>query len=132
MKKNRNINNEDKNKNILPNNEKLNIDHSNRNCLYISLIVFIPIIIALIIYYFFYKKKFISENEEENEKYFFQNGEYYIGQLKNKLPNGKGKQYDSKGTLRYYGDWVNGKYEGNGTYYLEDGSLLYIGQFKMV
>ena len=41
MKKNRNINNEDKNKNILPNNEKLNIDHSNLNCLYISLIVFI-------------------------------------------------------------------------------------------
>ena len=79
MKKNRNINNENKNKNILPDNEKLNIHHSNLNCLYISLIAFIPIIIALIIYYFFYKKKFISENEEENEKYFFQNGEYYIG-----------------------------------------------------
>ena len=82
MKKKRN-----KNKNIL----------NNRNCLYICLTVFISIV-TMVIFYFFY----INKNKDivENGKYYFRNEEYYIGQLINELPNGKGKHYYSNGTIK--------------------------------
>ena len=124
-KKNRNI---DKNKNILNNNEKVNKYYSNWNALYICLTVFIPIV-AIVIYYFLYKKKLFNENIVENGKIFFLNEEYYIGQLINELPNGKGKHYYSNGAIKYDGDWINGKYEGKGMYYIND-YIFYIGEFK--
>lgn len=123
MKKKRNI---DKNKNILNNIEKVNKNHSNWNYLYICLTVFIPII-AMVIFYFLYINK--NKNIVENGKFYFLNEEYYIGQLINELPNGKGRHYYSNGTIKYSGDWVNGKYEGKGIYYLNDW-VFYIGEFK--
>ena len=33
-----------------------------------------------------------------------------------KVHNGKGKEYYKNGNIKYYGDFVNGKYEGNGKY----------------
>ena len=45
------------------------------------------------------------------------------------LFNGKGKEYYSNGNIRYEGDYVNGKREGNGKYIFEDGTY-YIGEWK--
>ena len=60
-----------------------------------------------------------------------ENGEYYIGEFKNGLSNGKGTQYYSNGKIKYEGDFINHKYEGNGKYIYENGKY-YIGQLKMV
>lgn len=50
----------------------------------------------------------------------------YEGELKDKLPNGKGKGY-LNGKLRYEGFWQNGKLNGQGTLYYPDGSIYYEG-----
>ena len=49
-----------------------------------------------------------------------ENGEYYIGQFKNNLRNGKGTEYYSNGKIKYEGDFVNDEYEGNGKYIYEN------------
>ena len=41
-------------------------------------------------------------------------GEYYIGQFKNGLRNGKGTDYYQNGDILYDGDFVDDKREGNG------------------
>ena len=64
-----------------------------------------------------------------NGKYIWENGEYYIGQYKNGLRNGKGIEYYSNGNIQYEGDWVNNKPEGNGKYIWENGQY-YIGEWK--
>ena len=58
-----------------------------------------------------------------------ENGVYYIGHFKNGLRNGKGIEYYSNGNIKYEGDWINDKYEGNGKYIWENGKV-YIGQHK--
>ena len=58
-----------------------------------------------------------------------ENGEYYIGQWKKDLKNGKGTLYYPNGNIQYEGDWVNNKKEGNGKYILEDGEY-YKGEWK--
>ena len=63
-----------------------------------------------------------------NQKKFYENGSYYYGQMVNDLEHGKGKTYDMNGRLIYDGDFVKGKFEGNGIYLLEDEGH-YIGQF---
>ena len=71
----------------------------------------------------------INDKYEENKKISYDNGDYYIGQYKNGLRNGKGTLYLSDENIRYEGDWINDKYEGNGKYIYESGEY-YIGQFK--
>jgi len=63
------------------------------------------------------------------EKYIWENGAYYKGQVKNNLPNGKGKKYNPNGKIEYEGDFINGKFEGNGKYIFDDGEY-YEGQWK--
>ena len=43
--------------------------------------------------------------------------------------NGKGIKYYKNGNIKYEGDFVNDKYEGNGKYIYEDGEY-YIGEWK--
>jgi len=43
-----------------------------------------------------YEGDFINGEIEGNGKYIFENGNYYIGQFKNDLRNGKGILYYSK------------------------------------
>ena len=91
-----------------------------------------------------------------NNKYTNNNGEIYIGEMKNNLKDGKGifyfnkddkferKKYEGdfkndkregKGTIywndgdRYEGDWKNDKIEGKGIFYWNDGDK-YDGDFK--
>lgn len=60
---------------------------------------------------------------------------YYFGYTKNKLPHGKGTRVWGK-ELRYEGDWVNGKRQGQGymlfATHLEAGEIIfeYTGQWK--
>ena len=64
-----------------------------------------------------------------NNKYIYNDGKYYIGEFKNDIPNGKGIKYYKNGNILYEGDFINGKFEGNGKVIYENG-LYYIGQFK--
>ena len=54
---------------------------------------------------------------------------YYLGELKNRKPNGKGKVYNNNGFLLYEGDFVNGDFEGLGRFNYYQG-FYYIGQWK--
>ena len=56
-----------------------------------------------------------------NGKYTFPNGDYYIGDLKNGLPDGKGIRYTPDGKIRYQGDFVNGCSQGIGKLIWENG-----------
>ena len=53
----------------------------------------------------------------------------YQGTLEEGLLQGKGKEYDEEGLLRYEGDFVDGQRSGDGTLY-EGGVLVYQGQFS--
>ena len=52
-----------------------------------------------------------------------------MAKFKDDLPNGKGTEYYKNGNIKYEGDYINGKREGNGKFIDEDGNY-YIGQFK--
>ena len=45
-------------------------------------------------------------------KYIWKNGEYYKGEWKNGLKNGKGKYYNKKGNIKFEGEWVNDEFLG--------------------
>ncbi len=62
---------------------------------------------------------------------FNENGNYYIGHIFNGTAHGKGIIYYKNGSILYEGDFVNGKYEGNGKEIYENGTY-YIGQFLNV
>jgi len=64
-----------------------------------------------------------------NGRYIYDDGQYYVGEYKNNIPNGKGIKYNKNGIKLYEGDFINGKFEGYGKYIWEDG-LKYIGQWK--
>ena len=73
-----------------------------------------------------YEGDFVNDKQEGNGKSIWEDGNYYIGQWKNGLRNGKGTYYYSNGNIRYEGDYVNNKREGYGKYIWEDGEY-YIG-----
>ena len=56
----------------------------------------------------------------------------YVGETnKNNDEHGHGTLYwDDKKTLRYMGEWKNGKREGNGISYWPNGKNLYVGSWK--
>lgn len=43
---------------------------------------------------------------------------YYTGDIRNGLPNGKGKSYDNYNTVRYIGNFIDGKYSNGTEYFL--------------
>ena len=55
-------------------------------------------------------------------------GVSYQGQVKNKVPHGKGILTDESG-IYYEGDWIKGKFDGIGLYIWADG-VRYQGQLK--
>ena len=61
-------------------------------------------------------------------KKIYKNGIYYIGEMLNGIPHGKGIIYYKNGNIKYDGEFVNGKFEGNGKYIYENGEY-YIGQW---
>ena len=59
--------------------------------------------------------------------YTFKDGSEYVGELKGKKPNGKGKTVFKSGDT-YEGEYVKGKRQGEGTYSFLDGEK-YVGQW---
>ena len=55
-----------------------------------------------------YDGEFVNNKPEGNGIYYYENGDYYIGELKNGLRNGKGKEYDSEGKIQFEGEYLNG------------------------
>ena len=51
-----------------------------------------------------YEGDWIEDKKEGNGKEIYENGEYYIGQFKNGLRNGKGKLYYANGNIKYESD----------------------------
>ena len=76
--------------------------------------------------------EYITEHGKFKGRYNWDNGKYYLGQFKNKLPNGKGIKYEANNKILYEGDFMNGKFEGKGIfYYIYDDNIGYCkGQFK--
>ena len=72
------------------------------------------------------KAKFqMGEKDKESKIKYFNNKEYYVGHLK----KGKVTIYYSNGKIKYEGDCLDGKFEGKGTYYYENGNR-YEGEWK--
>lgn len=59
---------------------------------------------------------------------FYNNGDYYLGYLKNGKANGTGKYYESDGYLLYDGEFLEDKYHGKGSYFIDEWDVL-VGQF---
>ena len=60
---------------------------------------------------------------------YYDNGDYYEGEIKDFAANGKGAEYYKNGKPKRIGNFVNGVIEGEGKFFNEDGSY-YCGQFK--
>jgi hypothetical protein len=60
--------------------------------------------------------------------YTLDNGDRYIGEWRDSLPNGQGTQTALDGS-KYVGEWRNGLFNGQGTYTTSDGSK-YVGGFR--
>ena len=76
-----------------------------------------------------YDGEFFNDKFDGVGKYYYENDEYYIGQFKNGLKNGKGIEYYPNGNIKYDGEFVDDKYEGNGKYIYKNGES-YRGKFK--
>ena len=63
-----------------------------------------------------------------------EDGSRYEGMLVNGKYEGQGTLYDENGNIEYAGQFINGEFEGYGTYFFEDGSryegMLINGKFK--
>ena len=62
------------------------------------------------------------------KKKIYKNGEYYIGEMLQGLKHGKGFEYYNNGNIKYDGNFINDKYEGEGKKVYESGNY-YIGQW---
>ena len=92
-----------------------------------------PIIISLKNDFSYIKENYEGEYrnslKEGYGKCIYENSNYYIGEWKNGLRNGKGVIYNKKGEIIYKGNFKNDKYNGYGEYFYEDGKY-YIGQWE--
>ena len=69
-----------------------------------------------------------SINSIPYNKKVYENGDYYIGEMLNNIPNGKGKKFDKYGNIIYDGEIINGKANGKGILYYKNG-YYYVGQW---
>ena len=54
-----------------------------------------------------YEGDFLEGNYDGEGKYIYENGDYYVGEFKNGLCHGKGKEFDKEGKLICEGEWNN-------------------------
>ena len=76
-----------------------------------------------------YEGDLINGKCDGNGKYVFKTGDFYIGQFKNGLREGKGTQYYKNEKIQYKGNWKNDMRNGSGKYYYENGDY-FIGFWK--
>ena len=60
-----------------------------------------------------YKGDFINHKKDGIGFFIQKNGDYYIGQFKDDLRNGKGTLYSSNGKIKQEGNWVFNVFIGN-------------------
>ena len=65
-----------------------------------------------------------------NGKEFNFYGNLIRGEFKNGKLNGKGKEYDNNGRLKFEGQFKNGKRHGKGKEFQWDGKMIFEGEFK--
>jgi len=53
----------------------------------------------------------------------------FEGEYLNGKKNGKGKEYYENGKLKYEGEYINGKKNGKGKEYYENGNIKYEGEY---
>ena len=75
------------------------------------------------------KETFLKINIMVKGNLYYENGEYYKGQFKNGLRDGKGIQYYKNNKIKYEGDFSEDKYHGEGNLYYKNAEY-YKGQFK--
>ena len=66
--------------------------------------------------------------KEINGKCNYKKDEYYKGERSKGLKHGKGTLYYKNGNIKYEGDFIKDKFEGDGKFFWKDGEY-YIGQF---
>ena len=64
----------------------------------------------------------VSTNKDGYGKSLYDNGDYYVGNLKEGIPNGRGTLYDKGNNKKFEGSFINGQ-PVNGTYYFESGEF---------
>ena len=67
--------------------------------------------------------------DKENNIITFENGQYYIGDWSNGHKNGSGRIYYKNNTIKYEGNFVHDKFEGEGRFNWDNGEY-YVGEFK--
>ena len=72
--------------------------------------------------------KMSNSEQDSNRTITYQNGDKYVGDLKNGLKHGKGIYYYKNGN-KYEGDWKDDKREGRGTFFFVNGDK-YEGECK--
>ena len=78
-----------------------------------------------------FEGNFVNGKREGSGRITFPNKKsiFYIGQYKNDVGNGKGKEFYENGNVAYEGDFVNNNRQGYGKEYYENGKLKYEGNF---
>ena len=64
----------------------------------------------------------VSSNRDGYGKSAYNNGDYYIGNLREGIPNGRGVLYDKRNNKKFEGSFINGQ-AVNGTYFFESGEF---------
>jgi len=70
-----------------------------------------------------------NKTSDYNETVTYENGDKYVGEIKNGLRNGKGTMYYINQD-KYEGEWKNNKMEGTGTYLFHQDGSEYKGELK--
>jgi antitoxin component YwqK of YwqJK toxin-antitoxin module len=72
----------------------------------------------------------IEDNDKKHniERINYDDGSYYLGEIKNGLRNGKGKVFND-GKILWDGEWVGDKLNGKGKLYHENGNICFDGDF---
>ena len=85
-----------------------------------------------LINYKFYSRKYIifEENGKGNEYDGYYDNLLFEGEYLNGKRNGKGKEYYDNGILMFEGEYLNGlKWNGKGKEYDDEGNLIFEGEY---
>ena len=84
-----------------------------------------------LIYYRVMSRKYIIYQEKNKGRLYDANSKklLYIGEFLNGKKNGKGKEYYENGKLKFEGEFLKGKRNGKGKEYYENGKLTFEGKY---
>ena len=81
-------------------------------------------------YKFFLQKYTIKESNGIRKEYYGRNDLLlYEGEYLNGKRNGKGKEYYNNGKIKFEGEYLNGKRNGKGKQYYNNGKIKFKGEY---